>query len=207
MKTVSWIRPGAFILENVKTITNEPHKEKLLAALSVLRGYVWKILVLDSFDYGVPQRRARVYIVGLRNDLFEGRAEVLLQDIASDMAHVKHRSSSWPTFLEDSTMMRKSCTLVLRVCVRLAWPCYLHTHTHQECKLPFTRDHGDHGDAEDCETCGLRSDCPKHRCKCSKCQKKGSAAMKCRWRVTTRAFLKRHAVPSHHGFLVQHVSW
>jgi len=81
--------------------------------------------------------------------------------------------------------------------------------TLQECKLPVNAicvgDRGDHVDrevAQQCRHCGLRCDCLQHPCKCSKCQVKGTAKVKCRWRVTTTQFLKRRAALSRCVFMM-----
>ena len=62
-------RPEAFILENVQGLTYRTHKaqfERLLKALGEL-GYnpQWKVLL--AADYGVPQLRRRVFVVGRRD--------------------------------------------------------------------------------------------------------------------------------------------
>lgn len=62
-------RPEAFILENVQGLTYKTHKaqfERLLKGLGEL-GYnpQWKVLL--AADYGVPQLRRRVFVVGRRD--------------------------------------------------------------------------------------------------------------------------------------------
>ncbi|MFJ1459441.1 DNA cytosine methyltransferase [Nocardia sp. N2S4-5] len=62
-------RPEAFILENVQGLTYKTHKEqfgRLLKSLTQL-GYnpQWKVLL--AADYGVPQLRRRVFVVGRRD--------------------------------------------------------------------------------------------------------------------------------------------
>lgn len=62
-------RPEAFILENVQGLTYKTHKaqfERLLKGLGDL-GYnpQWKVLL--AADYGVPQLRRRVFVVGRRD--------------------------------------------------------------------------------------------------------------------------------------------
>ncbi|WP_198763713.1 DNA (cytosine-5-)-methyltransferase [Mycoplasmopsis sturni] len=60
-----------FLFENVKGLVNHDKGKTLKIILSELEeaGYnvFWK--VLNSFEYGVPQMRERVYIVGFRQDL------------------------------------------------------------------------------------------------------------------------------------------
>lgn len=64
-------QPKAFVLENVKGLTNKKHKKtfmNILTALEKSKNYIvmWKILNTRSF--GLPQSRPRVYIVGLRRN-------------------------------------------------------------------------------------------------------------------------------------------
>ncbi|MGM3309327.1 DNA cytosine methyltransferase [Anabaena sp. WFMT] len=64
-------QPKAFILENVKGLTeprNRSSLEYILDNLS-LSGYVVKYQVLNSYDFGLPQDRDRIFIVGIRNDI------------------------------------------------------------------------------------------------------------------------------------------
>lgn len=69
VRVVKESRPEAFILENVQGLTYKTHKaqfERLLKGLGAL-GYnpQWKVLL--AADYGVPQLRRRVFVVGRRD--------------------------------------------------------------------------------------------------------------------------------------------
>ena len=68
-RVVAESRPEAFILENVQGLTYRTHSEQLARVLRQLEsaGYNpgWK--VLNAADYGVPQLRKRVFIVGRRD--------------------------------------------------------------------------------------------------------------------------------------------
>lgn len=63
--------PKFFILENVKGLLSIDKGQTLNNIINMLSqiGYDVKYKLLDSFDYGVPQFRERVYIVGTRKDL------------------------------------------------------------------------------------------------------------------------------------------
>lgn len=65
-------RPKAFIFENVKGLSDPRNQEALSYILSRIRtaGYFAKQFVLNSSDYGVPQDRVRVYIVGFLDESF-----------------------------------------------------------------------------------------------------------------------------------------
>ncbi|MEZ2319072.1 MAG: DNA cytosine methyltransferase [Microcoleus sp.] len=64
-------RPKAFIFENVKGLTEPRNIESLKYIIDNLTssGYVVKYEVLNSYDFGLPQDRDRMFIVGIRNDI------------------------------------------------------------------------------------------------------------------------------------------
>lgn len=69
VQVVAQSRPEAFVLENVQALTYKTHREhfqRLLAALKDL-GYNPQWKTLSAADYGVPQLRKRVFIVGRRD--------------------------------------------------------------------------------------------------------------------------------------------
>lgn len=73
---VEALRPKAFLMENVPGITWPRHKDFLARFYSSARraGYsVMDPVTIDARDHGVPQRRKRVFILGVRSDLvFKG---------------------------------------------------------------------------------------------------------------------------------------
>lgn len=60
--------PMAFVLENVEGLTHHDEGRTLAVILETLRdlGYTVTHQVLDASEYGVPQKRKRIYIVGHR---------------------------------------------------------------------------------------------------------------------------------------------
>ncbi|WP_421507722.1 DNA cytosine methyltransferase [Erwinia rhapontici] len=67
---VKAFRPRVFLMENVPGILWERHKSHLDAFYSegAKAGYtVYEPVVLDARDFGVPQRRKRVFILGVRD--------------------------------------------------------------------------------------------------------------------------------------------
>ena len=65
-------RPKAFILENVPGLVTHQGGQTLQTIKDVLRnelGYTMDYKVLNSADFGVPQYRKRLYIIGFRGDL------------------------------------------------------------------------------------------------------------------------------------------
>ena len=71
-------RPKAFIFENVKGLVDPRNQEALQLILSRIQqaGYFARHFVLTSSDYGVPQDRVRVYIVGFREERYLRRFEL-----------------------------------------------------------------------------------------------------------------------------------
>ena len=64
-------QPKAFIFENVKGLTEPRNRQSLEYILNNLTesGYVVKYQVLSSYDFGLPQNRDRIFIVGIRKDI------------------------------------------------------------------------------------------------------------------------------------------
>lgn len=64
-------QPRAFILENVKGLLSHNGGETFKTIENELKSCGYKVYhdVLEAKDYGVPQIRKRVFIVGIRNDI------------------------------------------------------------------------------------------------------------------------------------------
>lgn len=66
-------KPKAIFLENVKGLRNHNGGKTLATILNVLRNdlgyYVPEPQIINAKDFGVPQNRERIYIVGFREDL------------------------------------------------------------------------------------------------------------------------------------------
>lgn len=65
------VRPRAFVVENVNGLRFSQNRPLLDAQLTRFRlaGYRVTTAVLDAADYGLAQRRRRLFLVGLRSDL------------------------------------------------------------------------------------------------------------------------------------------
>jgi len=91
MRLVAAKRPRAVFLENVANFVRHRNGDTLKRTISMLEdaGYQTKYAVLNASNYGVPQARKRVYIVGVRKDVVSGEfqfpvaldKEVRLKDI------------------------------------------------------------------------------------------------------------------------------
>lgn len=64
-------RPKFFLFENVPGILSNKHIEEFKKLIQVFQdiGYDVQYKLLNSADYGIPQIRKRVFIVGIRKDL------------------------------------------------------------------------------------------------------------------------------------------
>lgn len=64
-------KPKAFILENVKQLVGHNNGQTLKVIVKVLKdlGYHVQYAVLNALDYGLPQKRERVIIVGHQNPI------------------------------------------------------------------------------------------------------------------------------------------
>lgn len=71
IKVIKEVRPKVFVAENVKGILNLDRGkvfEKIIKDFSAA-GYNCKHALLNAANYGVPQSRERVFIIGVRKDL------------------------------------------------------------------------------------------------------------------------------------------
>jgi DNA (cytosine-5)-methyltransferase 1 len=72
-RALDLIKPEAFLIENVAGLERgktRPYFLGLISALEDVLGYEVKAQTLNAADYGVPQRRQRMFIVGLRKGQF-----------------------------------------------------------------------------------------------------------------------------------------
>ena len=69
------IRPGFFLMENVSGLWRiRRHREFLLSAIDCLRiDYLVDISILNALEYGVPQDRERLFVIGFDRELLSGR--------------------------------------------------------------------------------------------------------------------------------------
>lgn len=69
IRFVDVIKPKFFVAENVKGLILGKNKAYLSYILKSFKGYDKKIFLLNSKDFGVPQSRNRVFIIGKREDI------------------------------------------------------------------------------------------------------------------------------------------
>ncbi len=70
-RLIKEIRPKVFIYENVKALLSNDDGKTWETVKQVFTDldYNWSYQVLNAKDYGVPQNRERIFVVGFRNDL------------------------------------------------------------------------------------------------------------------------------------------
>ncbi len=88
------VRPKAFIFENVKGLADPRNSKALDYILDRIKqaGYYANIYLLNAYDYGVPQTRVRIYIIGFKEEKYQKRfcipnptpGQVCLSDVIDD---------------------------------------------------------------------------------------------------------------------------
>ena len=73
IRLVGELKPKVVVCENVKGLTHDYAREYLIKMISEFerQGYVTDYKVLNAWEYGVPQKRQRVFIVSIRNDIVD----------------------------------------------------------------------------------------------------------------------------------------
>ena len=115
-------KPDAFIFENVKGLVDPRNKKALNYILERIKeaGYTANYYVLNSFDYGVPQNRIRIYIVGFLNKEFADKfkipkpldEKIKLADILSDFNEkIIETENEMPRDLFGEIISQKSMSL------------------------------------------------------------------------------------------------
>lgn len=70
-RVVEEVKPRAIILENVSALSNKRNGDHLTGIMTALerQGYNFKLDVLNAADYGVPQNRRRLIVVGIKDGI------------------------------------------------------------------------------------------------------------------------------------------
>ena len=115
-------RPDAFIFENVKGLVDPRNKKALSYILDRIKeaGYFASYYVLNSFEYGVPQNRIRIYIIGFKDKEFADKfklpkpfdKKIKLADILSDFNEkIIETENEMPKDLFGEIITQKSMSL------------------------------------------------------------------------------------------------
>uniref|UniRef100_UPI004047A810 DNA cytosine methyltransferase n=1 Tax=Mariniflexile sp. TaxID=1979402 RepID=UPI004047A810 len=116
-------KPKAFILENVKQLVGHDQGKTLKVIVQSLKdlGYHFQYSVLNALDYGLPQKRERVVIVGHRepimftfpnpekpykslNEILETKVDekYFASDFIQEKRKDKHQSSYYPSIWHEN---------------------------------------------------------------------------------------------------------
>ena len=70
-KVLEQLKPKMFLAENVKGLVNHDGGKTLTTMINVFEeiGYKVQYKVLNAWDYGVAEKRERIVIIGIRNDI------------------------------------------------------------------------------------------------------------------------------------------
>lgn len=70
-KIMEQVHPKMFLVENVRGLTTHDHGRTLKTMINVFEnlGYSTTYRVLNAWDYGVAEKRERMILIGIRNDL------------------------------------------------------------------------------------------------------------------------------------------
>lgn len=71
-RIVKEVNPKVFIYENVRGLTTHDHGNTWRVIKGIFKSLNYKITepqVLNAADYGIPQNRRRVFVIGIRNDI------------------------------------------------------------------------------------------------------------------------------------------
>ncbi|MEA5515962.1 DNA cytosine methyltransferase [Nodularia sp. UHCC 0506] len=91
------LKPKFFVMENVRGITVGEHKKILAALISEFNKHGYQVeenyQVLNAADYGVPQSRERLFLIGARKDLdLPKYPQPITQPALSKSSQQKHLS-------------------------------------------------------------------------------------------------------------------
>ena len=119
--------PACFVAENVKGILSLEQGKIFNLIISDFEeaGYMVKYEVLNAADFGVPQRRERVIIIGVRNDL------------QFDVAHPSPTHSNGSNLFNDKLKPWVSVEAALRNIPDPDLPNEFLNHTYSKFKLKF----------------------------------------------------------------------
>ena len=120
-------KPKAFVLENVKNLASHDHGNTLKTILDILRnelGYHVDYKVLNALDFGLPQKRERIIIVGSLTPFvmdwkFEITDEKTLSDILEKNVDKKQKIMSSIICICSSCSVAVATTLSIFACSQL----------------------------------------------------------------------------------------
>ncbi len=113
IRLIGEIKPKAVMLENVKGFLEpqfDEYRNSIISSIERL-GYVVQIKLLNASDYGVPQLRPRVVIIGIRNDIKSiftyPRADINAPLSVGEILYDLMEKNGWKKALEWSKLANK----------------------------------------------------------------------------------------------------
>lgn len=109
-RILDYHKPEAVLLENVKQLTTHDHGRTFVAILKSLEslGYHVKWRVLNALDFGLPQKRERVIMVGFRDAVKAERFNFNFPRIKYDLGQVLERDEDVdPALFASETIVNK----------------------------------------------------------------------------------------------------
>jgi DNA (cytosine-5)-methyltransferase 1 len=82
-------KPASFLLENVKGLTNHDKGNTFKIILETLEKDYWIFYkILDSANFGVPQHRERIYIIGFRKSNFKEKPKFEISESNGKVSYI-----------------------------------------------------------------------------------------------------------------------
>lgn len=184
LKTIKSLSPRIFVLENVSGINHKKSKDVFEKGLGTLDAtYLVLNLILDNLDFGIPQHRNRVYVVG-----------VLREAIATSLVEGGFSDAILKQFMVNKIQkVKDACKDVLHRGDFRKWLASVGkpiTVSLRSAGSTMSSDDDDDEALDDGCTCSFADLCELHECGCAQCKKHGTAAKKCRWRQSMREHRK-----------------
>lgn len=103
--------PAIFLLENVKGLLTMNEGETFTIMLTELYKLSYKIKwsLLQTYDYGLPQQRERLFIIGIRNDIelsFEFPLPIPMKELVSILDQ-PGKKENIPEYLKRSNLLKR----------------------------------------------------------------------------------------------------
>jgi DNA (cytosine-5)-methyltransferase 1 len=105
--------PKAFIFENVKGLADPRNIESLKLIIESFEeiGYRCKYEVLNAFDYGLPQNRERIFIVGIQKDIKLDFEYPIAYDHLPNLADILENHNSINIAIKNDSNIKNSFNL------------------------------------------------------------------------------------------------
>ena len=90
-------QPKSFLLENVKGLISHNNGKTLKIILKSLKDLNYNVVyeVLNTLNYGLPQNRERIFIVGMKHDFFEfpkkNKNDLMVKDILEENVDISYQ--------------------------------------------------------------------------------------------------------------------